>query len=115
MIDVMAGVLTGAGFGPHINNIYGDFDKPQNVGHFFQLIDINKFMQADQFKKRIDQMIQEIKNIKKAEGVSNIFLPGEIEFNTEEERLKNGIVIDERVFESLKKVGQECGVHIEKY
>jgi len=115
MIDIMSGVLTGAGFGPHINNIYGDFDKPQNVGHFFQLIDINRLMPIDQFKARIDQMIEEIKSAPKAQGVSEIFLPGEIEFNTVKERSENGIKLGADVYESIKQTGQEFGIDIQNY
>ena len=115
MIDVMSGVLTGAGFGPHINNIYGDFDKSQNVGHFFQLIDVNKFMPATEFKSRVDQMINEIKSSAKADGVEEIFLPGEIEEKIEEDRLKNGIPIPQDVYEEIKQVGEELGVNIEQY
>lgn len=115
MIDVMSGVLTGAGFGPHINQIYGDYDKSQNVGHFFQLIDINKFMPEAEFKNRIDQMINEIKSSSKADGVEEIFLPGEIEENIEEDRLKNGITLPRDVYEEIKQVGAELGVSIEEY
>ncbi|ADC52298.1 putative malate/L-lactate dehydrogenase (plasmid) [Alkalihalophilus pseudofirmus OF4] len=115
MVDIMSGVLTGAGFGPHINNIYGDFDKSQNVGHFFQLIDVNRFMPAESFKNRVDQMIDEIKTSPKAEGVEEIFLPGEIEFNTEKERLSRGINLGKEVYESIKLVGKEARVNIEDY
>ncbi|QOY34241.1 Ldh family oxidoreductase [Anaerobacillus isosaccharinicus] len=115
MIDVMSGVLTGAGFGPHVNNIYGDFDKSQNVGHFFQLIDINRFMSPDQFKERVDMMIDEIKTAPKAEGVEEILLPGEIELNIEKDRLQNGINLGREVYESIKEVGLEVGVDIETY
>ncbi|WP_158736806.1 Ldh family oxidoreductase [Alteribacillus sp. YIM 98480] len=115
MIDLMSGVLTGAGFGPHINNIYGDFDKPQNVGHFFQLVDVNTFMPAEQFKGRVDQMIDEIKSAPKGEGVEEIFLPGEIERNTEQARLESGISLGEEVYKTLKTVGEENGIDIENY
>ncbi|GAX89822.1 Ldh family oxidoreductase [Effusibacillus lacus] len=115
MIDIMSGVLTGAGFGPHINNIYGDFDKPQNVGHFFQLVDINRFMPADLFKQRIDQMIDEIKSALRAAGTDEIFLPGEIEFRVERQRLEQGIPLSREVYVDIKKVGEECGVSINDY
>jgi LDH2 family malate/lactate/ureidoglycolate dehydrogenase len=115
MIDIMSGVLTGAGFGPHINNIYGDYDKPQNVGHFFQLIDISRFMAADIFKQRVDQMIEEIKSSPKAAGIQEILLPGEIEFNIERRRLAEGISLSKEVYEDIKQVGALCGVNIEDF
>jgi LDH2 family malate/lactate/ureidoglycolate dehydrogenase len=115
MIDIMSGVLTGAGFGPHINNMYGDYDKAQNVGHFFQLIDITRFMPVDLFKQRVDQMIEEIKSSPKAEGCNEIFVPGEIEFNIERKRQAEGITISKEVYADIKQVGAECGVNIEQY
>ncbi|WP_176791467.1 Ldh family oxidoreductase [Thalassobacillus cyri] len=115
MIDIMSGVLTGAGFGPHINNIYGDYDQPQNVGHFFQLIDVQQFMPAQMYKQRIDQMIEEIKSSPAAEGVEEVLVPGEIENRTEKTRLENGIDLGEDVYKGLKQVGKEYGLNIEGY
>ncbi|WP_200416596.1 Ldh family oxidoreductase [Virgibacillus salexigens] len=115
MIDIMSGVLTGAGFGPHIKNIYGDFDKPQNVGHFFQLIDINTFMPAKLFKRRINQMIDEIKLSPAVEGIDEIFIPGEIEHKMEQTKRKNGIDLSKEVYDDIKKVGADCGVDIRDY
>lgn len=43
-IDILSGVLTGAGFGKYVNNMYENWEEPQNVGHFFVAIDINRFM-----------------------------------------------------------------------
>jgi LDH2 family malate/lactate/ureidoglycolate dehydrogenase len=115
MIDIMSGVLTGAGFGPHINNIYGDYDKNQNVGHFFQLIDPTRFMPVENFKDRVDQMIDEIKSSPKAAGVNEIFLPGEIELGIEKKRFAEGITLSDEVYEDIKQVGVECGINIEDY
>ncbi|WP_026701544.1 Ldh family oxidoreductase [Salibacterium aidingense] len=115
MIDIMSGVLSGAGFGPRVRHIYGDYEAPQNVGHFFQFIDVNAFMPAAQFKQRVDQMIEEIKETTKAENVEEIFLPGEIESRTELERKQHGFDIGKEVYEALNETGKECGVNIEEY
>jgi LDH2 family malate/lactate/ureidoglycolate dehydrogenase len=115
MIDIMSGVLTGAGFGPHINQIYGDFDKSQNVGHFFQLLDVSRLMPVEQFKQRVDQMISEIKNAPKAVGTDEIFLPGEIEMNTMRKRLREGIPLSGEVYREIKQVGDSFGIRIEDY
>lgn len=115
MVDVMSAMMTGASFGPHINELYGQFDKPQNLGHFFQLIDIKHFISIDIFKQRIDQMIDEIKLSPKAAGVQEIFLPGEIESRVEKERLREGINLSKEVYEDIKNTGKECEVDIENY
>jgi LDH2 family malate/lactate/ureidoglycolate dehydrogenase len=112
MIDVMCGVLTGAGFGPRVNSLYDDFDEPQNVGAFFQLTDIGHFTPVAEFKARVDQMIEEIKSTRKASGTQEIFLPGEIEYRTERRRLESGIPIGAETVAELSKVGEDCGVEM---
>src|SRR5918999_1653721 len=110
MIDIMAGALTGAGFGPRVNSLYDNFDEPQNVGAFFQLVDIGRFADPVTFKARIDQMIEEIKSTRKAVGTEEIFLPGEIEFRNEQQRRASGIPLGAETAAELREVGRSCGV-----
>jgi LDH2 family malate/lactate/ureidoglycolate dehydrogenase len=112
MIDIMAGILTGAGFGPRVNSLYDNFDEPQNVGAFFQLIDIGHFVESATFKARIDRMIEETKSSRKAAGTDEIFLPGEIEFRKEQERRASGIPVRAETAAELREVGRNCGVDI---
>lgn len=115
MVDIMCGVLTGSAFGSHINNFYGESEKPQNLGHFFQLIDIEHFIPIVEFKRQVDQMVNEVKLSPRAVGTEEIFLPGEIEFNSEKEKLKKGINLSEEVYEDIGRVGRECGIEIKDY
>lgn len=115
MVDLMSGVLGGAGFGSHVNNIYGDYDKTQNVGHYFHLTDISRFMPVELFKQRVDQMIGEMKHSPKAAGVEEIFVPGEIENRIEERRLREGIPLSAEVYDDLQRTGAQFGVDIASF
>lgn len=115
MIDIMAGALTGAGFGPRINSLYDNFDEPQDVGAFFQLIDIGQFTDSATFKARVDRMIEEIKSSRRAEGTEELFLPGEIEYRTEQERKASGIPVGAETVAELREVGRSCGVDMTDY
>jgi LDH2 family malate/lactate/ureidoglycolate dehydrogenase len=110
MIDIMAGALTGAGFGPRVNSLYDNFDEPQNVGAFFQLIDIGHFIEPAAFKARVDRIIEEIKSSRKAAGTKEIFLPGEIEYRKEQQRRASGIPVGAETVAQLSEVGRTCGV-----
>jgi LDH2 family malate/lactate/ureidoglycolate dehydrogenase len=112
MIDIMAGALTGAGFGPRVNSLYDNFDEPQNVGAFFQLIDIGHFVEPATFKARVDRVIEEIKSSRKAAGTEEIFLPGEIEDRKEQERRTSGIPLGTETVSELGEVGRSCGVDL---
>lgn len=115
MIDIMAGALTGAGFGPKINSLYDNFDEPQNVGAFFQLIDLSHFTDPTTFRARIDRMIEEIKSSRKAVGTEELFLPGELEFRMEQEREASGIPIGAETVAELRETGKSCGVDITEF
>jgi LDH2 family malate/lactate/ureidoglycolate dehydrogenase len=115
MIDIMAGALTGAGFGPRVNSLYDNFDEPQDVGAFFQLIDIGQFADPAAFKANIDRMIEEIKASRKAAGTEEIFLPGEIEYRMEQEREASGIPVGAETVAELREVGRSCGVDMTEF
>lgn len=110
LIDILCGVLSGAAFGKHINDMYAEFEKSTNIGHVFGVINIEKFISLDYFKKSIDNMIEEIKSSPKAAGVNEIFLPGEIELLKKETRLVEGIPITRAVLNELREEGIKCGV-----
>jgi len=112
MIDIMAGALTGAGFGPRVNSLYDNFNEPQDVGAFFKLIDIGQFADPPAFKANIDRIIEEIKSSRRAEGTEEIFLPGEIEFRMEQERKASGVPVGAQTVAELREVGRTCGVDI---
>ena len=40
LIEILCAQLTGVPFGTHITRMYGDLDKPRNLGHFVMAIDI---------------------------------------------------------------------------
>jgi ureidoglycolate dehydrogenase (NAD+) len=67
-------------------------------------------MDLPEFKAGMDKAIREIKTSTKAEGVKRIYIPGEIEFETKAERLKNGIPIPEAVVKDFAALGKELGV-----
>jgi len=109
-MDILCGILSGAQFGPHLGNMWNDFVNPQNVGHFFCAIDISRFTDLETFKKRLGQMIEEIKALPRNEGVAELFLPGEIENRRRAERKANGILMEDVVYEELRELGKKYNV-----
>jgi LDH2 family malate/lactate/ureidoglycolate dehydrogenase len=111
-IDILAGVLTGAGFGKYVNNMYENWEEPQNVGHIFIAIDIKRFIPIDLFKERMDRYISEIKAEPKADGVEEILIPGELEFRKTLERKQNGIELPAKVVKELYEMGKRYSVDL---
>jgi LDH2 family malate/lactate/ureidoglycolate dehydrogenase len=110
MIEVLSGVLTRSSI---LNEIPLWFEKtsvPVNLGHFFMALDIGAFMPVEAFKKRVDQMIDELKSSPPMKGSSGIFMPGEIEYLKEQDYLRNGIPVSKEVLKTLDHFAKKIGI-----
>lgn len=86
----------------------------KGFGHVFTAIDPAGYCPIGQFKKRIDSMIRHIKSAEKRPGFKDILLPGEPEWNEEERRKKEGILVDDIWWADIVKVAKELNVDVEK-
>jgi L-2-hydroxycarboxylate dehydrogenase (NAD+) len=91
MMEVLAGVMSGAAFGGQVRNQYSDFDEPQNVGHCFIVMRPDLFVGAEAYRARIDQLIDRAKSTGRAEGIEEILMPGEPESRAEAARRLHGV------------------------
>jgi LDH2 family malate/lactate/ureidoglycolate dehydrogenase len=110
VVDVLAGVLTGSGFGNRIRSPFTDTVNPQNVGHLFAAINVEYFLSADLFLSRVKTLCNSIKAAPTAPGVEEVFLPGEIEYLTKQKYLMEGIPLPVRLVNELNTFAGELGV-----
>jgi LDH2 family malate/lactate/ureidoglycolate dehydrogenase len=75
-------------------------------------IDINKFYDLDSFCSMIDSYIRSIKNLKKVKNISEIYLPGELEFISEQKSREEGIKLDSPIIESLNDILEKLGSNL---
>lgn len=80
MIDILAGVLTGAAFGDQVPLV--DQDGIRNNGHLFISLDVEQFMGLSEFKAKIDELVHRVKSAPKISDDTEILLPGEREWQT---------------------------------
>lgn len=106
MVDLFSGVLSGAATGLGVN---ADEKRP-DVGHFFMAIDPAAFRPLNEFKRDMDKLVRDLKDSPKAEGQTRIYVHGEKSFARTERHRKEGIPIEPKVVDSLKKIGSELGV-----
>jgi LDH2 family malate/lactate/ureidoglycolate dehydrogenase len=90
-MDIFGGVISGANFGGDVGDQYKTFDRGQDVGHFFLAMKPNLFVTEDQYRARIDTLIDRVKSAPLAEGFSEVLVPGEPEDRYEAQRRKSGI------------------------
>jgi LDH2 family malate/lactate/ureidoglycolate dehydrogenase len=109
MIEILTGILSGGAFSKMIPSMY-DVNQKQSISHFMMAIDIKKLIPLDLYYQNINQLVSYIKQSKKAEGVSEIYLPGEIEFLKERRNKEKGVHMEEDTFASLTKLADQLGL-----
>ena len=75
-------------------------------------INIGKFTDLEEYKDHVDLLIDGIKSLPKAKGVSEILVPGEVEEKTYDGRVINGIPIPQVTAENLKKLSDKFTVKL---
>lgn len=111
MVETLAATLSGAAMTKNVHAWNENPEEGGNVGHFFMALDIEKMGDAASYKKRVDDMIDEIKESKKAPGVEKIFYPGEIEMGKLEKCISEGFVeIADETMESVERIEKSFGL-----
>lgn len=102
LVEILCGVLTGT-----VTALNADQDPR---GHFFGAIRVNAFRPVREFKRDMDRLIRELKSTPPIEGQERVYVAGEIEFETAEERAERGIPLLPSVLKGLREVGELLGV-----
>ncbi|MFC1788185.1 Ldh family oxidoreductase, partial [Patescibacteria group bacterium] len=103
MIDILSGVLSGAGYGLHV-----DEHLQAEMGHCFIAIDIERFMPISEFKQRMQDFSEMLKAA--AAPGQQVWLHGEIENQRRQENLELGIPFEDQHIEILNKIAEEYGL-----
>src|SRR5438874_2198325 len=102
VVEILCGVLTGT-----MTALNADQDPR---GHFFGAIRIDAFRPLAEFKQDMDRLIRELKSPPPIEGKNAVYVAGEIEFETAEERTERGIPLLPSVLKGLRDVSEQLGV-----
>lgn len=101
IMDVLTGILSGGLYGPQIPAMYGDLDKRRNLCHLVGALDFRRFGGGDHFLERIAAMVTDLHAVPPAEGCNRVQAPGEPEYLCSLHRAKNGIPVDDALWEEL--------------
>jgi ureidoglycolate dehydrogenase (NAD+) len=112
VIDIFCSVLSGMPWGPHVNAMYGELDKPRKLGHFVAAFDVSRLMPLETFKQRLGEMLDEFGQLPPAEGFEQVYYPGQIEGLRREQRGAEGIPIDPGLYDELCGLGRRFNVSL---
>jgi uncharacterized oxidoreductase len=103
LVEILGSAL--GGIGPQDPHVRGN-------GTCFIVIDPSAFCPLDAFRKLMDETVAYMKSSSPAPGVSEVLVPGELEFRTLRKRQQEGIPVDETTLRGLHEHGQRLGVDV---
>jgi len=115
MVEILAGVLTGAGVTTGVVSWGPNLPAPPHTGHSFIAIDVSAMMPLQQFKMRMDTMIRGIRESPKAAGAERIYLPGEMEWEKRDQALKLGLLLPAETITNLSSLAKDVGLRLTDY
>jgi len=118
MVDILCGALSGANWGPFAPPFALRQEVPnrsvgKGIGHFFGAMRIDGFLDAEEFKRQIDEYIRVFRATKPAPGTNGPLIPGDPEREAEQVRRKNGVPLILPVIEDLRDISQKTGIPFE--
>jgi LDH2 family malate/lactate/ureidoglycolate dehydrogenase len=110
IIEVLSGVLTGAGILSQMGQWLTDTSIPIDTGHFFIALNIKTFCSLETFTKRVNHMIDELKRSPRMEGCTEILMPGEMESRMLERNKREGVTVSPEVLKNLNDFASRIGL-----
>lgn len=112
MVEMMAILLADSGYGSACGtaSYTTDHPYPESLGHTFIVIDPDKFCGMQAYRKSIDGYIDNLKQAPKADGITEIIVPGEIEAKAIVERRAKGMDVHAAIAADLVQVAVSIGL-----
>lgn len=105
MVDLFAGLLSNAAYLSHVKSWVDAPDEPQNLGHFFILIDTRRLGSVQWLTERMQDFSAILHASPAAEPGKPVIVPGEIELANMARQRAEGISFDPAVLALLKRHG----------
>lgn len=102
VVDILSGILSGGGYGMSPG-------RPNNY-HMVSAYQIDAFTDVDGFKEMMDDFLRTLKETPTAPGFDRVLAPGQLEWETEHDRLENGVPLHEEVIDWFHQTCDEMGI-----
>lgn len=117
MVDILTAVLSGANWGPFVPPFALRQEIPsrsvgKGIGHFFGALQINAFIDVDEFKNQLDDWIDTLRATRPRPGFDAVLVPGDPERHAEAERSAHGVPLVPAVVAELRDIAERTGIRL---
>jgi ureidoglycolate dehydrogenase (NAD+) len=110
MVEVLCGVLAGAGVRHGVGELYGGHEAPQDTGHFHFAVDPERTVGRERFAAVLDGLLAELRAIPPAPGFDEVLVAGDPEDRARAERERSGVPIEPALWRALRDLSADLGV-----
>ena len=104
MVEALTGVLAQGLMSPEMQGAHGD-----HTSHFFLAFDPGMFGEPEAIRAQMSRYLHMLRSSEKLPGESRIYTPGEKAFESMARRKKEGIPVEKKTFEELRRIAEELG------
>jgi len=110
-VEILCSLLTGMPYGPHIPKMFeASMSEKRFIGHFISAIRIDCFQDIDVFKKRMSDMISELRSEPRLDERVKVQVAGDPEKRSFRERCKTGIPVNAADLNAFIDISDEYGI-----
>jgi LDH2 family malate/lactate/ureidoglycolate dehydrogenase len=111
VMGVLSSVLSGASYGPELGDMVRG-PAPGRDGHFFLALRVDAFEDPARFRARVDGIVRQIRDSRRAPGVARVHPPGHLEAETETRYREEGIPLNDATIADLVAEAERLGVDV---
>ncbi len=114
LVEIFSALFSGAMYADLVYPTTADGSAlPSQIGHFFGAWRVDAFRPMDAFGPAMDDLLKRIKESRKAEGQTRVYVAGEKEQEEAERRAQEGIPLTPAVVAELQTLVTELGVSLD--
>jgi ureidoglycolate dehydrogenase (NAD+) len=106
IVDLFAGLLSGAAYLTHVKSWSDNPELPQDLGHFFFVIDAGRLGPPRWLAERMQDFIAILHATPRADADVPVLVPGEIEMRKLERHRREGVTIDATLRAKLESLAK---------
>lgn len=103
MVEIFSGILTGLGFGVEASGRHND-------GCFMAAFNVSAFRPLAEFKAQVTEFAHYLTASPPAAGFDRVYYPGELEHIRTQQRLAEGVFVEEATWDRLRALAGEFGL-----
>ncbi|EPC00384.1 hypothetical protein L861_14010 [Litchfieldella anticariensis FP35 = DSM 16096] len=108
IVDLLCGLLSNASYLTHVKAWDKQPDLPQNLGHFFFILDAKVLGSTEWLSRRMTDFAEILHNTPAADPRQPVILPGERELKNYRHQKSNGLIYDEELYSSVFRLAENC-------